>query len=66
MNNNKPRIFLKEIRKEMGLSQRQVAKKIKISNTYYQQIEKGERNPGFSVAIRISDFFNIELRRLKG
>ena len=61
---NKKRTFLKERRKKMGLTQEQVAKELKISTTYYNQIEMGSRNPKLELAIKISEFFLLDIKRL--
>lgn len=49
----------------LKMSQEQAAEALKISQTYYSAIERGERSPGFELAIRISDYFNIDIRKLK-
>jgi putative transcriptional regulator len=61
---NKKRTFLKERRKNMGLTQEQVAKKLEISTTYYNQIEMGSRNPKLELAIKISEFFLLDIKML--
>lgn len=60
------RDFLKEKRKKLGLTQEKAAELLEISNTYYNQIENGERNPSLDLALKISDLFVVEVRRLKG
>jgi putative transcriptional regulator len=52
-------------RKQLNMSQRQVAKELGISQGYYALIEKGKRDPGFDLAISISDLFNLDVRSLK-
>lgn len=52
-------------RQLLKMSQEQAAKALNISQTYYSSIERGERSPGFELAIRISDYFNIDIRKLK-
>ena len=37
------REYMRELRKSKGLTQKQVAEKIGLSQCYYSQIEKGER-----------------------
>jgi putative transcriptional regulator len=61
---NKKRTFLKERRKKMGLTQEQVAKGLEISTTYYNQIETGSRNPKLELAIKISEFFLLDIKKL--
>jgi putative transcriptional regulator len=59
---NKNEVNLKELREEIGVSQQEVASACKISRTYYGQIEKGERNPGGKLALRIADYYGINVR----
>lgn len=51
--------FLKSLRKSRYLSQEELAKKLGISQTYYSQIENGQRKPSISLWHKIHDFFNI-------
>ncbi|MFS8189513.1 helix-turn-helix transcriptional regulator [Rossellomorea marisflavi] len=66
MTNLRERSFLITKRKSLGMSQRQVAKSLGISQGYYALIERGSRDPGFQLAIRIADFFGFNVRILKG
>lgn len=47
----KPKIgkTLKKLRKEKGLTQVQLAKKVGISSNYYARIERDEENPSLEV-----------------
>jgi transcriptional regulator with XRE-family HTH domain len=49
------RHWLKQLRKEQGLTQEQVAANAFINRAYYTQIEKGVRNPSFEVARAIAE-----------
>lgn len=55
------REYLKELRKAKGLSLRQIAPKLDISFSYYSDIENGNRNPSIELAMRMADFFKIDL-----
>lgn len=50
---------LKEIRKGKGLTQKQLAGKINISNTYLSEIENNTRRPSIEVIKGISDALDI-------
>lgn len=49
------RNWLKQLRKEKGVTQEQVASNAFINRAYYTQIEKGVRNPSFEVAKAIGE-----------
>jgi putative transcriptional regulator len=61
---DKKRTFLRERRNEMGLTQEKVARELDISTTYYNQIETGSRNPKLKLAIKISEFFLLDIKKL--
>lgn len=48
------REWLKQVREEQGLSQKEVAEKVKISYPHYNFIENGTRNPSPQIAHRIA------------
>ena len=50
-------------RQLLGLTQDEVAKKVGISRSYYNQIETGERNPSGPVALRIATFYNFDMSK---
>jgi transcriptional regulator with XRE-family HTH domain len=56
--------LLRKRRKDRKITQLRVAIDIGISSTYYNQIEIGSRKPGKKVAIKLSEYFGIDLRRL--
>lgn len=60
----KGREFLKTERKRRGLRQEDVANYVGISRESYSQIERGIRDPGLNTAVKIADFFNINVRLL--
>lgn len=45
------REYLLTLRKEKGLTQRQLAKKLDISESYYNQIENGERQKRMDISL---------------
>lgn len=52
---------IKELRKDKGLTQPELAEKLGISETYLRFIETGKRSPSRKLLLKISDFFNVEL-----
>jgi len=54
------------LRKERGLSQKQVADKAGISEIGYRFLEKGHRKPSFDMLIALADFFDVSLDYLTG
>ena len=56
---------LKEARQKAGMTQQQVADKIKISLVYYQKIEQGSRTGDFEIWDSLEDLFNIHQRKLR-
>ena len=49
--------FLKELRKEKGLSQEEFAKALKVSRQTISSIENGKYNPSLDLAFDIAEFF---------
>ncbi len=56
---------LKKARQDAGLTQKQVAEKLGISERYYRQIEAGHRNGDFEIWDTLEDMFNIHQRLLR-
>ncbi|HBJ2622355.1 UNVERIFIED_ORG: transcriptional regulator [Clostridium botulinum] len=56
---NNPKINLKEIREIRGISQRQLAKKLSISQGYISSIESGKKSPTIRMLYRISTTLNV-------
>lgn len=48
----------------LGLSQKDVAEKVGINRSHYGFIENGQRNPSYTVANRISEFFGMPIKDL--
>lgn len=59
------REILKKARKDAGLTQKQVAEKLDITERYYRQIEAGHRNGDFIIWDTLEDLFGIHQRRLR-
>ena len=57
------RDWLKKLRDDIGMSQRNVADKIGISQQYYALIENGERQKkiGIELAQKLADIFGVTL-----
>ncbi|REJ29256.1 helix-turn-helix transcriptional regulator [Caldibacillus debilis] len=54
------RMWLKQKREELGLTQEQVAASAKIARTTYAMIEQNQRDPSVNVAKRIAKTLNFE------
>ena len=52
---------MKELRKDMGLTQQQVADKLNISRVNYTRYETDVVCPDFDTLVDIADFFNVSL-----
>lgn len=55
------RQWMVDHRKQVGMTQEEVAERIGISRSYYTQIENGTHNPSPVVGLRLSNFFDVEL-----
>jgi putative transcriptional regulator len=51
-------------RKKLNLSQKEVAKRSKISRSYYGLIENGSRNPSYKIANNIARAVNENIEQL--
>ncbi len=60
-----PRNNLKEARKKAGMTQKQVAEYLEISERYYKQIESGQRTGDFTLWDMLEDLFAIHQRQLR-
>ncbi len=57
---------LRIIRKQLGLSQKEVAEHLECSPTVYSRYETGERQPSIDVLIKMSAFFGVSIDTLIG
>ncbi|HCD18964.1 XRE family transcriptional regulator [Macrococcoides caseolyticum subsp. caseolyticum] len=53
--------LLKKKREKLQLTQKQVADKVKISRSYYSDIENGRTIPSVNVLLRLNNIMNIFL-----
>lgn len=64
MNQQKIGSFLKELRKEKGLTQEQLAESLGTSRRTVSRWETGSNMPDLDILIDIADFYGVELREL--
>lgn len=64
MNQEKIGAFLKELRKQKGLTQEQIAEKFNVSNRTISRWENGYNMPELDILIEISDYYEVELREI--
>jgi transcriptional regulator with XRE-family HTH domain len=57
---------LQELRKEKGLTQKQLADEINVSERGVQNYELGERKPTFENLMALADYFSVSLDWLCG
>ena len=57
---------LKELRKEKGLTQKQVAEELHIHSVTYLHYEKSEREPPLSLLADMATFFDVSVGYLLG
>ncbi len=57
---------LKELRKEAGETQVQVAEATGMTERHYQRFEAGEQKPGFDFLCALADHFGVSLDYLAG
>lgn len=56
--------FLKELRKEKGLTQEQFAEIVQVSGRTVSRWENGNNMPDLDVLIEISDYYDVDLREI--
>jgi len=56
--------FLRELRKENGISQEQLAEKFNVSSRYVSRWENGNTMPDISIMIELADYYDIDIRDL--
>jgi putative transcriptional regulator len=52
---------VQELRKQRGLSQEELAAILGVVADYVSMIERGKRSPGFALAKKIADFFDMTI-----
>ncbi|MEH2933419.1 helix-turn-helix transcriptional regulator [Acutalibacter sp. JLR.KK004] len=56
--------FLKELRKQKGLTQEQIAEKFNVSNRTISRWENGHNMPDLDILIELSDYYEVDLREI--
>ncbi len=56
--------FLKELRKEKGLTQEQFSEIVNVSNRTVSRWENGNNLPDLDILIQIADYYEVELREI--
>ena len=57
---------LAELRSKAGLTQQELADKIKISRATYAQYEIGRRHPDYETLQRLADYFEVSIDYMMG
>lgn len=57
-------MFLKEQRKEKGITQEELAEILNVSNRTISRWENGKNMPDFDVLIEIADYYEVEIREI--
>jgi len=57
---------LKELREELGLTQKQVADQLNLNSVTYLRYEKAQREPPLSVLADLARFFDVSVDFLLG
>jgi putative transcriptional regulator len=55
---------IKDIRTQRGITQKDLAKELKISHWYLNKIERGKVDPGIKLAVRIAKSLDTTLNDL--
>jgi len=64
MDQKKIGLFLKELRKEKGLTQGQLAEHLNMSDRTVSRWETGTTLPDLSVLIELADFYHVDIREI--
>ena len=64
MNQIKIGSFLKELRKEKGMTQEQLAEQLNISNRSVSRWETGSSLPDLSILIILAEYYDVEVREI--
>ena len=56
--------FLKELRKEKGLTQEQLAEEFNVSGKTVSRWENGKNMPDISILVELSEFYNVDIREI--
>ena len=61
MNQKKIGSFLKELRKEKGITQEEFAEKLNVSGRSVSRWETGSNMPDISLLVEIAEFFDVSI-----
>ena len=64
MDQKKIGLFLKEMRKEKGLTQSELAEKFYVSDRSVSRWENGNNMPDLSILIELADFYGLDIREI--
>lgn len=64
MNQKKTGEFLKQLRKEKGLTQEQLAEQFYVSGRTVSRWETGSNMPDLSILVELADFYKIDIREI--
>ena len=56
--------FIKALRREKGLTQEQLAERVRVTRTYIAKIENGSQVGPLELAIELADLFEVSLNYL--
>lgn len=56
------RDWMAAARCKRGVTQAQAAQHARVSLTFYQKLESGEKNPGLRVALDLADLLGVDVR----
>lgn len=59
-------INLKELRLQNGFLQKDIAKKLNVTNQCYQRYESGEREPNYEILCKLADLYGCSVDYLLG
>ncbi|MBO4347793.1 MAG: helix-turn-helix transcriptional regulator, partial [Lachnospiraceae bacterium] len=64
MDQKKIGTFLKELRKEKGITQEELAEHLNVSNRSVSRWETGSNMPDISLLTDIADFYDVDVREI--
>ncbi len=64
MDQKKTGLFLKELRKEKGLTQEQLSAQLNVSSRSVSRWETGTNLPDISLLVELADFYNVDIKEI--
>ena len=64
MNQKKTGEFLKQLRKEKGLTQEQLAEQFYVSGRTVSRWETGSNMPDLAILVELADYYNVDIREI--